>query len=243
MPAGPAAARAAGAVALLGAVNALAPHLPDPGGAGQVVFLALVSFPLAALVVAALAWAAPARPATLIAATAAAAGLAAGLIATGLAGTPATLAKLVGATAAGFALATLLRSPAELVATAVLIGAVDVYSVAAGPTHVIVRDHPGVLDAFTLAFHPAGTYGVAQIGASDFLFMALFAAAAMRLGLRRRAGLAAMTASFGVTVAVSYAANAALPALPLLSLAFLAVNADLLAALVRGSGGSPEGES
>jgi hypothetical protein len=237
------AARAAVAVALLGTANLAAPQLPDPGGGGQVAFLALVSFPLAALVVASMEPAARARTRILVAATCAAAAVAAVLIAADLPGTPATLAKLVGATTAGFALSTLLRSPLELVVTAVLIGAVDVYSVAAGPTHVIVHHHPGVLDAFTLAFHPAGTWGTAQVGVSDFLFMALFVAAARRLDLRPRAGLAAMTASFGVTVAISYATDAALPALPLLSTAFLAANADRLAALVRGSRGSPERES
>ena len=85
-----------------------------------------------------------------------------------------------------------------------------------------------MLGAFTLAFHPPGTYAVAQIGASDFVFFALFAAASVRMGLRVRPTWIATTASLGATMALSYVLDTALPALPLLSLAFLAANADVL---------------
>jgi hypothetical protein len=129
------------------------------------------------------------------------------------------------------------------VAIAVLVAAVDAYSVADGPTHAIVLHHQQVLGAFTLAFHPPGSYAVAQIGASDFVFFALFLSATVRMGLRMWPTWAAMTASLGVTMTLSYAFDAALPALPLLSLAFLGTNADLLLAGVRGRHGSPERES
>jgi hypothetical protein len=231
------------AVALFGAVNLLAPHLPEPRTWGQIAGLALISFPLATLVIAALAPFATSRPGALAAAAGTAAAVAGLLIAAGLAGTPATLAKLVAAACAGFALTILLRTPIELAGIAVLVAAVDSLSVAAGPTHVIVEHHTEVLDTFTLAFHPLGTRGSVQIGVSDFVFFALFAAAAARMGLRRRATWAAMTASFGATAAVSYAADATLPALPLLSLGLILSNADLLWARARGRGGSPDRES
>ena len=237
------AGRAAAALALFGAANLLAPHLPDPGTGAQVGALAVVSFPLATLAVAALRPAASAPPGALAAAAAVAALVAGALIAAGLAGTPATLDKLVGATCAGFALAVLLRTAGELAGIAVVIAAVDAYSVAAGPTRVIAEHHEAVLDAFTLAFHPPGTYGVAQIGVSDFVFFALFLAAAERMRLRRRLSWAAMTASFGTTVTISYVTDAALPALPLLSLGFLAANADLLLARRGPTAASPDRES
>jgi len=84
-----------------------------------------------------------------------------------------------------------------------------------------VLHHQQVLGDFTLALHPPGSYAVAQIGASDFVFFALFTAAAVRLGLRARLTWVAMTASLGVTMTLSYAFDSALPALPLLSLAFI----------------------
>ena len=231
------------ALALLGAWNLLAPHLPEPRTWGQIAGLALISFPLATLVIAACGPFAAFRPEALAAAAVAAAAVAGLLIATGLPGTPATLAKLVAAACAGFALTVLLRTPLELAGIAVLVAAVDSLSVAAGPTHVIVEHHADVLDTFTLAFHPLGAGGSAQIGVSDFVFFALFAAAAVRMGLRRRATWAAMTASFGATAAISYAADATLPALPLLSLGLILPNADLLWARARGTGGSPDRES
>jgi hypothetical protein len=234
--------RAAAWLAVLGAVNLAAPHLPEPGQGVQIAAVAVVSFPLATLVVAALA-PAPAAAPRLIAAAVAAAALTAVLIAAGLDGTPATLAKLVASACLGIALAGLLQTPAEIVAIAVLIAAVDAYSVAAGPTHAIVLHHQQVLGAFTLAFHPPGTYAVAQIGVSDFVFLALFAAASVRMGLRVGATWAATTASLGATMALSYVFDTALPALPLLSLAFLGANADLLLERTRGTRGSPERES
>ena len=237
------AAGPAAAVACLAVANLLAPHLPEPRTWGQIAGLALVSFPLAALVVAALLPFASTPPRTLAVAAVAGVAVAALLIAAGLPGTPATLAKLVAAAFAGFALAVLLRTPVELAGIAVLVAAVDALSVAAGPTHVIVEHHTDVLDTFTLAFHPLGTFGAAQIGVSDFVFFALFVAAAGRLGLRRWATWAAMTASFGVTVAISYATDATLPALPLLSLSLLLANADLLWARYRGTRASPDRES
>ncbi|HEX5251097.1 MAG TPA: hypothetical protein VFW14_15635 [Gaiellales bacterium] len=234
--------RATACLAALGAVNLIAPHLPAPSRGAQIAALALVSFPLATLFVASIAPTTLPAP-KLLAIAVAAAALTAGLIAAGLEGTPATLSKLVAAACIGIALAGLLQTPAEIVAISVLIAGVDAYSVAAGPTHAIVLHHQQVLGAFTLAFHPPGTYAVAQIGASDFVFFALFSAASVRMGLRVRATWVATTASLGATMALSYVFDTALPALPLLSLAFLGANADLLLERTRGRRGSPERES
>ena len=234
--------RGAACLAALGAVNLIAPHLPAPGRGVQIAVLAIVSFPLATLFVASIA--ATTLPAPkLLAIAVAAAALTAALIAAGFEGTPATLSKLVAAACIGIALAGLLQTPAEIVAISVLIAGVDAYSVAAGPTHAIVLHHQQVLGAFTLAFHPPGTDAVAQIGASDFVFFALFSAASVRMGLRVRATWIATTASLGATMALSYVFDTALPALPLLSLAFLGANADLLIERTRGRRGSPERES
>ncbi len=232
---------AVGALAALAAVDIAAPHLGDPGTNGQLVFLALVSLPLATLVVQAFRSAHPLGPRLLIGAAGAAA-VAAALIRLGYPATPATLVKLVAATLIGITLAGVLKSTAEIVGIAVLVAAVDIYSVAAGPTHEIVAHHPGVLDDLALNLHPPGTYAVAQIGSSDFIFFALFAAATTRLSLRPWATWGAMTASFGVTFALADHFATALPALPLLSAAFLATNADRLWHGRRGTRDSPDRE-
>ena len=169
------AAAPAAAVACLAAVNLLAPHLPEPRTWGQIAGLALISFPLAALVIAALLPFAAAPPKAL---AVAAAGAAARGRAPDRRRSPRHARRRSPSSSrrrcAGFALAVLLRTPVELAAIAILVAAVDALSVAAGPTHVIVEHHTDVLDTFTLAFHPLGTFGAAQIGVSDFVFFALF---------------------------------------------------------------------
>lgn len=207
--------------------DAVAPHLPNPGTAGQLAFLGIVSIPLATLAVQA---ASPAHRLGLRLLPVAAAGIAVAALGIHL-GHPATLptmAKLVAAACIGMMLALMLQTGIEVAAIAVVIAIVDGYSVAVGPTHEIVNHHPGLLDDVALNLRVPGSYAVAQIGSSDFVFFALFAAATARLGLRRWPTWAAMTASFGVTIILADQFDVALPALPLLSLAFLAVNGDLL---------------
>jgi hypothetical protein len=69
----------------------------------------------------------------------------------------------------------------------------------------------------------------AKLGLPDLLFFALFLAAADRFGLRRRLTWLLMAASFGLTLAGTYFLVVdGLPALPLLAIAFLLANADLL---------------
>jgi hypothetical protein len=71
--------------------------------------------------------------------------------------------------------------------------------------------------------------GTTHLGLPDLFFFALFLAAAARFGLRVPATWLALSLSFGVTMALSVWWNVrGLPALPLLSVGFLAPNADLL---------------
>jgi hypothetical protein len=229
-----------GALAGLAVYDLLAPYLlNDPGTGVAIAGLALISIPLATLVPRALAADAD-RGLRLLAAAVPAVAATALLIWLGFSGTAATLTKLLAASLIGLALGSLLQSPLEIVGIAVLIAAVDAYSVARGPTKVIVEHHQEVLNDFTLAFHPLGSQGVAQIGASDFVFFAVFLAAASRFRLRTGLTWAAMTASFGLTLLLSYWLDRALPALPLLSLAFLAVNAAPLWDRIGGRATSPE---
>ena len=190
--------RAGLAAAALAVVDVVFPRLPSAPVWVEVASLALVSIPLATVCVRELLplTVLPAR--ALAGLSAAAVAVAALLIVIGFDGLPATIAKLVAAALVGMALASLLESTIEIVVIALLIAAVDVYSVAAGPTKVIVEQHEQVLNAFTLAFHPLGSDGVAQIGSSDFVFFALFLAAAARLHLRVALTWSAMTLSFGL---------------------------------------------
>jgi hypothetical protein len=81
----------------------------------------------------------------------------------------------------------------------------------------------------SFAFPIPGEHASANLGLPDLLFFALFLAACVRYGLRTRLTWLAMAASFGVTLTLAVWLDiAGLPALPGLSIAFVAVNADLL---------------
>ncbi len=70
---------------------------------------------------------------------------------------------------------------------------------------------------------------------SDVLFFALYLGAARRFRLRVAWSAVAMVGSFLATIALAMWWTA-LPALPLLSVAFLVVNADLLVRGMRNGG-------
>jgi hypothetical protein len=76
-----------------------------------------------------------------------------------------------------------------------------------------------------------------NLGLPDFLFFAVFLAAAARWGLRTKATWAAMVLSLGATMAIALWLDpfglGGLPALPGIALAFLLPNADLLARSLR----------
>ncbi len=100
-----------------------------------------------------------------------------------------------------------------------------------GPTNLLLTKAPQTLPYFVVAFPVIG-YAVhdaySALGTSDVLFFGLYLAVAVGYRLRVRLTLVAMVVSFVVTVTVALWWRA-LPALPLLSLAFLAANADLIA--------------
>jgi hypothetical protein len=112
---------------------------------------------------------------------------------------------------------------------AVLVIPVDAFSVARGPTKEIVENQPQVFNALSVSFPLPGQHSSAQLGLPDILFFSLFLAAAARFGLRVGWTWLAMALSFGTTLALAVGFDVAgLPALPLLSAAFLLVNADLI---------------
>ena len=94
---------------------------------------------------------------------------------------------------------------------------------------MITEKHQHVFTTFSFAFPIPGGDGSANLGLPDLLFFALFLAAAMRFGLRVGWTWLAMTVSFGATMAIAVWLDlGGLPALPGLSIAFFAVNADLI---------------
>ena len=147
----------------------------------------------------------------------------------------ANLAKVVAAAALGIWIAGELERLSWVVIVAAVSAVVDIVSVAAGPTRAIIGQGPVVVGYFTVAITWMG-YSFAEaftgLGISDVVFFALYLGAATRFGLRTGWTAVAMAGSFLGTIALAMWWTA-LPALPLLSAAFLAVNADLLVKKLR----------
>jgi hypothetical protein len=143
-------------------------------------------------------------------------------------GLAANFAKLWAAVFAGWAFLRLFEELSWVVLVAVVIPLVDAVSVWRGPTHAITSQHFEVYTAVAIAFLVPGG-GAAYLGPPDVLFFALFLAAALRWRLRTGWTFLAMTGMYSLTVFVANAAEVGgLPALPFLSVGFLAANGDLL---------------
>jgi hypothetical protein len=144
---------------------------------------------------------------------------------------PANFAKFAALTAFGLWFVELFERLSWVVAVAAIIPVVDSFSVWRGPTNEIVSERPEVFEVLSVAF-PVPEAGSFNLGLPDVLFFAVFLAAADRWNLRVGLTWLAMTASFGITLAIALAWDpfglGGLPALPGLSFAFLLANCDLL---------------
>ena len=146
---------------------------------------------------------------------------------------PANFAKLGAMAAFGFWFLSYFERVSWVVLVAVLVPIVDAFSVFRGPTRHIITKREEIFTALSFAF-PVPGGGVARLGLPDLLFFALFLAAAARFKLRVAPTWLGMTLSFGLTLALATWVEAVgLPALPLLCVAFLATNADLLLRALR----------
>lgn len=107
--------------------------------------------------------------------------------------------------------------------------AIDAWSVFLGPTRRLVEEAPEALGYFLLPLPALGGPAAAGgLGVSDLILLTFFAAGAARTGLRLRASFVAMGVSLVIALAVVSLTSRALPALPFLATAFVAVNADRL---------------
>ena len=155
---------------------------------------------------------------------------------------PGNFTKLAAVTLLGFWFLSYFENLSWVALVAGLIPWIDAYSVFFGPTRHIVEEQREIFTVMSIAFPIPGERSSANLGLPDFLFFALFLAACVRWRLRTRWTWVAMTASFGLTMLLAVGFDVAgLPALPLLSLAFLGVNADLIWRAIRRR--EPRGEA
>jgi hypothetical protein len=141
----------------------------------------------------------------------------------------ANFGKLGAVTFFGFWFLGFFESASWVVLVASIIPFVDGYSVWRGPTRHIVHEQRELFTTLSFSFPVPGEHGSANLGLPDLLFFALFLSASARFMLRPWLTWLLLVASFGATTALAVAFDVGgLPALPLLSVAFVLANADLL---------------
>ncbi len=200
-----------------------APHLPRPTDHAITATLAAVALPLACLAI--VAYAGLFRQAPTLQVVAAVAGI---LVAVwGMHASWIELAgmgKLVAAGSLGLLAAGIVERSWHVALIAIAVIGVDIYSVFAGPTRAMLEGHHHALSWLTVPLAGPGMPVAAEIGSTDMLFLALFVGAAWRFRLRPGLTIPLCVGSLSATLVLANWFDRALPALPLLALAFLLPN-------------------
>jgi hypothetical protein len=138
----------------------------------------------------------------------------------------ADLARILAAACVGISLARYVTSVGTVLLIVVAAIAADVFSVFAGPTEALVREESPLLDLLLLIFPTFGSSLGFALGLSDFIFLALFAAAARFLDLRYTTTLLCVCSAAFLAVTAGLLLGRPLPALPFIAIAFVLVNVD-----------------
>ena len=142
----------------------------------------------------------------------------------------ANLSRILAAACLGIALARYVTSVGTVLIVVLAAIASDLFSVFAGPTRALVREDSPLLDGLLLVFPTFGSALGFGLGLSDFIFLALFAAASSFLNLRYVATLLGVCIGAFLAVTAGLLLERPLPALPFIAIAFVGVNADLIVA-------------
>jgi hypothetical protein len=160
------------------------------------------------------------------------AGLLAGALNAGGVGAAANIPEAMLAGATGLLFARWLATPVIALAVPIFVAAIDIWSVATGPTSRMTDTDSADTLSFDLpAWGHSGS--AAHLGLSDALFLSMFAAWALRYGFRRGATIAGLTVGLVGALALGLLLDRTIPALPLLAAGYLLPNLDRIPALLR----------
>ncbi len=135
--------------------------------------------------------------------------------------------------AAGLLFARWLATPLVAVAVPLFVGAVDVWSVATGPTSRMLAGDADRVDPLSFDLPAWGGAGsAAHLGLSDALFVSLFAAWAWRFGFRRAATIVGLVLGLLASLVLSVTLDRAIPALPFVAAGYLLPNLDRIRGLL-----------
>jgi hypothetical protein len=149
-------------------------------------------------------------------------------------GAGANVAEAMLAGAAGLLFARWLRAPAVALAVPLFVGAIDVWSVASGPTSRLLENGAQSADALSFDLPAWGDHGSAgHLGVSDAIFVSMFAAWAYHFGFRRVATIVGILLGLLGSLGLSLVLDEAIPALPLVAAGYLLPNLDRAWRLLR----------
>ena len=149
-------------------------------------------------------------------------------------GAGANVVEAMVASALGLLLARALAAPAIALAIPLFVAAIDVWSVASGPTSRLLAGGTESADPLSFDLPAWGETGSAgHLGVSDAIFLSMFAAWASRHGFRRAATLIGMTTGLVAALVLGVVLDRAIPALPLIAAGYLLPNADRIGRLLR----------
>lgn len=135
--------------------------------------------------------------------------------------------------AGGLLFARWLAAPVIAVALPLLVAAIDILSVAVGPTSRLLEGGTARVDPLSFDLPAWGHAGsVGHLGLADAFFVALFAAWALHLGFRRTATIAGLLLGLLAALVLGVTLDRAIPALPFLAAGYLLPNADRAWALL-----------
>ncbi len=140
----------------------------------------------------------------------------------------ANLLRIAAAACVGISLARYVSSVGVVLLIVAVATVSDLFSVFAGPTKALVEEDSPVLDLLLLVFPTFGSPLGFGLGVSDFIFLALFAAASRFLNLRYLATLLGLCLATFFAVTAGLLLERPLPALPFIAIAFVLVNLDLI---------------
>jgi hypothetical protein len=140
----------------------------------------------------------------------------------------ANLLRIFAAACVGVSLARYVSSVGVVLLIVAVATVSDLFSVFVGPTKILVEEDSPILDLLLLVFPTFGSPLGFGLGVSDFIFLALFAAASRFLDLRYLATLLGLCLATFLAVTAGLLLERPLPALPFIAIAFVLVNLDLL---------------
>jgi len=138
------------------------------------------------------------------------------------------------AAAVGLLFARFMRAPAYAITVPLFVALIDAWSVASGPTSLLIA--AGTTSDDPLSFDlPAwgGGASAGHIGLSDAVFLAMYAGWAQHFGFRRVPTIVGLVLGLVAAVVLGVALDRAIPALPLLATGYLLPNADRIGRLLR----------